>query len=266
MSGWSAGWARIHLDSVDSTNRYAVDRARTLDAPTWITATVQTAGYGRRRRVWHSAPGNLHASYVRPHPAILPPAPLYSYVAALAVHDCLVRLVAGYDQETTRDQAPHDRTPRNRIAIKWPNDILIERHKVAGILLEGVSTQAGPCLVIGIGINLVSSPNRLPDDSRLPAGDLLHMTGMTFTTDAVLSVLAETMMRREHEISALGFACTRNAWLQRALGPGQRVRAHTGHGTIAGRLETIDESGHAVLDCQGVRRTLVAADLELAQP
>jgi len=248
MSGWPAAIARIDLDSVDSTNQYAISRARDFDLPTWITATTQTEGYGRHRRDWLSAPGNLHASYIRPQRTGMPPAPLYSFVAALAVHDCLYRLAGNCC----------------RLELKWPNDVLADGGKVAGILLEGVAAPTQASLVIGIGINLVHAPDIPTPDSRFRPVDLASMTGMTYATDAVLTILAETMMQREEQINMDGFATIRDDWLKRAAGLGQEVMARCEQGTLTGTLQTIDASGFAVLDCFGVQKKLVAADLVFA--
>ncbi len=247
MPAWPASVLRIDLESVDSTNAYAISRARDIELPTWITATRQTAGYGRHRRDWLSRPGNLHASYIRPHGAGLPPAPLYSFVAALAVHDCLSRLVGN----------------RCRLALKWPNDVLADGGKVAGILLEGVAAGPHVALVIGIGINLAWTP-ALPRQTGQPRPvDLASLTGMTHATDSVLSRLVACMTRREEQIGRHGFAAIRHDWLQRATGLGREVTARCHDGMVTGMLVTIDAAGCAVLDCSGTRRTLVAAELDM---
>src|SRR5262245_22587811 len=90
--------------------------------PLGVTAGGQRAGRGRRGRAWISPPGNLYASLLLTGPAAADCWPQLSFVAALAIHDAVVE-VAG-------DLKP-------RLAIKWPNDLLLAGAKFAGILIEG---------------------------------------------------------------------------------------------------------------------------------
>ena len=90
--------------------------------PLWVVADRQTAGRGRRGRTWISEPGNLYASLLLTEAAPPEHWPELSFVAALAVHDAVV--------EVAPDLKP-------RLAIKWPNDLLLAGAKFAGILIEG---------------------------------------------------------------------------------------------------------------------------------
>ena len=140
-----AGFRLYRFGSVASTN----DAARRLaeqDAPdrTVVLAEAQTAGRGRYSRQWASPRGNLYVSYIL-RPALLPRhAAQIGYVAAVAVHETVAAL-------TGKPSA---------IACKWPNDVLVDGEKIAGILPES-SIGAGGALdwiVLGIGINIVSAP------------------------------------------------------------------------------------------------------------
>src|SRR3954470_18965169 len=104
----------------------------------WLRADRQTGGKGRQGRAWHSPPGNLHAStMVRLQPGD-PPPPTLALVAAVALH------------ETVRSHAPAAR-------IKWPNDLLVDGAKLAGILLERQSDT----VILGFGVNLTHRPEGL---------------------------------------------------------------------------------------------------------
>ena len=139
----------LSLDEVDSTNdegkRFVAEGER---GPLWIVAGRQTHGRGRLGRQWVSTPGNLHASLVLSggsHPSL---APQLGFVAGVALIDA-VRRVTGLGE---------------RLALKWPNDLLLDGGKLAGVLLEGVPIATGDprapheCIVvIGIGVNCVSA-------------------------------------------------------------------------------------------------------------
>ena len=141
---WPMGVGRVLLPSVDSTNAEAFRRAPDLSGPCWILAAEQTAGRGRRARAWSSPQGNFYATLVmQPHEAPQTVA-LRSFAAALALRDAL----AG----ATGTGAG--------LALKWPNDVLMNGGKVAGILLESHGSGQGvAALAIGIGVNLIAHPD-----------------------------------------------------------------------------------------------------------
>lgn len=119
----AAGARLITHDAIGSTNEEALRLARAGErAPLWITAQRQTAGRGRRGRAWVSEPGNLYASLLLADPSTPDRFPELSFVAALALHDAVTARIPGL---------------AGRVALKWPNDLLIDRNKFAGILVEG---------------------------------------------------------------------------------------------------------------------------------
>ena len=140
---WPEGYGRRVLGSVDSTNAEAARRAPELSGPEWILALEQTAARGRRGRAWANPPGNFAATLVMRPTESPDRVALRSFVAALALHDALVAA-------TGRAQG---------LALKWPNDVLLNGGKLAGILLE--SAGRGSALshfAIGVGVNLADAP------------------------------------------------------------------------------------------------------------
>lgn len=139
------GTPRLHLRSVDSTNVRAQALAQ-AGAPsgTLVTAEAQTAGHGRQGRAWVTPPGRALACslVLREPPRLLP------MLAALAVADVAERC---------------DRSGRTA-QIKWPNDVLLEGRKVAGILAEGRPQEGW--VVLGIGLNVAVAQNDLPAELR----------------------------------------------------------------------------------------------------
>lgn len=250
-TAWPEGVARHVLDEVDSTNSEAARLAPHLTQPTWIMARRQTAARGRRGRVWVSPEGNLAATLVM-RPAGEPAqVALRSFVAALALADAMA-LVTG---------------PGAVISLKWPNDVLLNGGKVAGILLEstgaGTGTGAGVShLAIGIGVNLIAAP---PQEAVEPGAavpvSVLGETGVRIVPEDFLTYLAAAFARWEGQLVTWGFAPVRNAWLGRAARLGQPVTARTMTETITGTFDTLGEDGSLILKTAAGRRAIPAADV-----
>lgn len=244
---WPDGYGRRVLAEVDSTNAEAARIAARLSGPEWILALRQTAARGRRGRPWTNPEGNFAATLVmRPQepPEIVA---LRSFVAALALYDACVAATgrpAGF-------------------ALKWPNDVLLNGGKLAGILLESVGQGGGVGhLCIGIGVNLV----RAPDASEVEAGalrpvSLLSETGVDIAPAPFLDLLAAAYARHEAQFVTYGFAPIRAAWLGRAAKLGEAITARTARDEITGTFETVDEAGNLVLVTPESRRAIPAAEV-----
>jgi BirA family biotin operon repressor/biotin-[acetyl-CoA-carboxylase] ligase len=230
---WPQGVGRLILDTVDSTNAHAARLAETIPAPFWVMARSQTVGRGRRGRPWVSPPGNLYATCLMRPTEAADVVALRSFAAALALHDACAVL-------TGRPEA---------LALKWPNDVLLNGGKLAGILLEaqGAGGAVGH-LAIGIGANLASAP---PAGSVEPGAlrpvSLLGETGISIAPEAFLDLLAPALARWEATFVTQGFAPLRAAWLARAARLGQAMRARTGQAEHTGIFETVDAQGALVL-------------------
>ncbi|WP_126975746.1 biotin--[acetyl-CoA-carboxylase] ligase [Frigidibacter oleivorans] len=244
---WPEGVARHVLREVDSTNAEAARLAPHLTRPTWILALRQTAGRGRRGREWRDPPGNFAATLVMRPEGGAGQAALRSFVAALAVHEALT-LAAG---------------PAARLSIKWPNDVLLNGGKVAGVLLEGLGQGAGlQHLAVGIGVNLAQAPPASDlGQTNVPPVSLRGETGIAVAPEEFLSLLGPAFARWEASLVTWGFAPLRTAWLARAARLGQTVTARTMRDSVTGVFETIDETGALVLATPGGRVTIPAADV-----
>jgi len=227
------GAGRLALPEIDSSNAEGFRRAAGLEGPTWILAGLQTAGRGRRARPWVSPQGNFHGTLVlKP---VEPPetVALRSFAAALALRDALVTVTG---------------LPAS-FSLKWPNDVLCNGGKLAGILLEssGLSGPV-PVLCIGIGVNLIAAPDpSLVEPGAVPPVSLLQETGLRLTPDAFLEALAPAYARWEATFTAEGFAPLRTEWLAHAARLGEPIRARSGQHTREGVFETIDASGNLIL-------------------
>ena len=244
MERWPDGVGRELRETLDSTNAEALRRAAAGEAgPLWILARRQTAARGRRGRAWSHGEGNFAATFLlRPSGQMA----LRSFVAALGLHDAMVSL-------TGRAEL---------FALKWPNDVLLSGGKLAGILLE---SGAHGMLAVGVGVNLAEAP----DPASLEAGaarpvSLYEATGLRVSPEDMLDALAPAVQRWEERLSDEGFAPLRSAWLARATRVGEEIVARLPGRTVAGRFETVDETGAIVLATAEGRVALPAADIQFA--
>lgn len=233
------------LPEIDSTNAEAARLAEAGAGPTWILAGFQTLGRGRRGRAWVSPRGNFHATLMD-RPAG-PPAQvaLLSFAAGLALREALAALAPGV------------------YTLKWPNDVLLNGGKVAGILLE--SAGAGgrvSYLAAGMGVNLIAAPDPadLEPGARRPVS-VLAETGMRVEPAALLDRLAPAYACLSARLAADGFRPLRDAWLAHAAGLGAPLTARTGTETATGTFETIDATGALVLLTPDGRRSIPAGDV-----
>ncbi|MGI3184304.1 biotin--[acetyl-CoA-carboxylase] ligase [Nioella aestuarii] len=247
MSGWPEGVGRRVLHSVDSTMAEGARIAPSLAGPEWVLALEQTAGHGRRGRAWSSPKGNFFASLVLQPKEAPDKVALRSFVAALALRDAFVAA-------TGRVEA---------FKLKWPNDVLLNGGKVAGILLESVGAGQGVThLIIGIGVNLVAAPGAdQVEPGAVPPVSLLSETGVRVSPEEFLDLLAASYDRYETQFTTYGFAPIRTAWLQGAARLGETITARTTAESITGRFETIDEAGNLILTTPKGQRAIPAADI-----
>ncbi|WP_095595913.1 biotin--[acetyl-CoA-carboxylase] ligase [Actibacterium pelagium] len=237
----------MHLGRVDSTQAEAARRVAELPGPTWITADEQTAGRGRRGRVWLSPTDNFTATLLLQPKEAPEEVALRSFVASLALFDAFV-------EATGRPQS---------FALKWPNDVLLNGGKVAGILLEGVGhgNQVGH-LAIGIGVNLIGAPEvRDLEEGAVAPVSLASETGVTVVPGEFLQLLAPAYARYEAQFTTYGFAPIREAWLARAAKLGEVITARTATQEWVGTFETIDTSGNLVLRTAEGQKAIAAADV-----
>ena len=244
VAAWPVGVDRVVLAETDSTSLEAARRAPAR--PTWIMAERQTAARGRRGRSWAMPPGNFAASLVwRPSGDAASHA-LRSFAASLALHDALTGMgVAG-------------------LSLKWPNDVLLDDGKLAGILLE---SPAPGLLILGIGINLIAAP----DAAALEPGavapiSLLSATGLRVTPQAMLDALAPAFATREAQLSTHGFAPIRTDWLRHAARMGETITARTMTDTHTGTFDDVDATGQLVLGTATGPRHIPAADIFFGGP
>jgi len=236
----AAGVRLVAHDVLGSTNAEALKLARSGErGPLWVVARRQTAGRGRRGRTWISEPGNLYATLLLSAPGPAEHWPELSFVAALAIYDAVVEVAAAL--------AP-------RLAIKWPNDLLLAGKKFAGILIEAENAGGEGAVAVGIGVNCASHPAATDH----PATDLAA-AGAPCSPETLFAALAVNMLGRLAQWNGgTGFAAIRADWLAHAAGLGEDVRVRLPERELVGRFEALDRRGALVLRLPDGGATTVA--------
>jgi BirA family biotin operon repressor/biotin-[acetyl-CoA-carboxylase] ligase len=212
-------------DAIGSTNTEAMTLARNGECgPLWITAVRQTAGRGRRGNSWVSEAGNLYASLLIANALPQQRAGELSFVAALAIHDAVA------------DVVPHLTA---RLTVKWPNDLLIDGAKFAGILIE----TEGAAVVIGVGVNCAHHPA----STSYPATNLGAADAQVSPEELFLRLSKAMSVRLDQWARGAGFASIRADWLSRATGLGTDIRVRLPQRELAGHFQALDEAGRLVL-------------------
>lgn len=233
------------LDTCESTNSVALERAG-YGAPSGLVVgtEVQTAGRGRRGRSWYSAPGaSLTFSLLWRFPPTLSPGGL-----SLAVGVALARVL--------EDQGAAG------IRLKWPNDVLGDGRKLAGILIEMVPNAPG-AVVIGIGLN-VQLPRELAAQIAVEAIGLADLLPFAPSRNLLLGSLLQGLAAVLARFETDGFSALREDWLARHAYTGAEVNlSHDGVIVAQGRCVGVDQDGALLLHTdRGVQR-IVSGEVSL---
>lgn len=206
----------------------------------WLVADRQMAGRGRQGRAWFDGAGNFMGSTVVRRGARDPAAPSLALMAGLALHTAVAPLIA----------AP------SRLTLKWPNDLLLGRAKLAGILLEG----EGDAVVVGIGVNLAAAPTI---EGRETVA--LASLGPAPDRDLFAHSLATAFDLELGRWRTAGVAPMLRRWQAAAHPPGTQLSVHEPHGqTLSGHFTGLDETGSLLLRLEdGATRTIHAGDVML---
>ena len=238
----------VYSKEIDSTNREARDLADE-GAPegTLVLSEAQIKGKGRKGRTWFSPPkGGIYISLIL-RPTISPvEAPKFTLLAAVAIAEALLSM-----------------TPLN-IHIKWPNDILVDGKKIAGILTE-MSTEmdAVNYIVVGLGLN-VNTP-RFPDEIQGIATSILIETGKVFPRVRLIQEYLERYETYYEMYKKTGFDPIINRWKDLSNIVGKKVEVRVIGNQFIGEALDIDGDGALILkDDQGVIHRIISGDITLS--
>lgn len=232
----------LHLETVDSTNEEAKRLgAQGVMQPHWILADVQSAGRGRRGRVWQSPKGNLMTTVYLPGRIEIVKAGQLSFVAGLALADMVSTLIGS----------------AGAVSIKWPNDVLVGGAKISGILLESAAA-AGAHLdwvCIGMGVNLA----HFPDDTPYLATSIDAYTKHRPDNLAALAVLAAAFEQYYQQWQKFGFLVILTKWRQQAHNLGREIIVRLENTELTGVFEDIDETGALILCANDGQHHIISA-------
>ena len=236
------GYRLCHLAEVDSTNAEAIRLSVAGEqGPLWIWSDRQLQGRGRQGRSWISEAGNLYATLLLTLEMPAAAAGSLSVAVSLAVLGVLRRFIGS----------------QAKLELKWPNDVLIDGRKAAGILVESTIRGQGMAFAIGCGLNLRSAPS----GTRYGAAALVAH-GVQVEPGEALEALAEEvdqLLRRWN--AGAGFRELRTEWLQCARGLGGVVNVAVGGRTIEGYFEGLSDKGGLLLRNQTGLQELHAGEV-----
>ena len=252
----AAGYRLRGYDSVGSTNSEAVAAAAAGDpGGIWFAARQQTAGRGRRGRPWESPYGNLAATLLIVPDADPTLAATLGFVAGVSLNRALSTILPKGVVKIGVDGAD-EAGGRSRIALKWPNDVLADGAKLAGILLEATKLPDGRhAIAIGFGVNAVAAPQGLP----YPATSLTEL-GVARTAEAVFEALSDAWVDSFGLWDdGRGIGDVLKHWRAAAAGIGASVAVNQNGEVLRGIFETIDDAGRLIVRADDNRRIAITA-------
>lgn len=217
------------IDSTMDEARRLIESGQSLDGEL-IWADEQSKGRGRQSRTWITCPGNFMGTIVLNPKVPASKAAEISFVTALAVGETVKLFIPNTYQ----------------IHYKWPNDVLVEGKKIAGILLEAVNlpTQASPWISIGIGINVQSHPENVFFKSTCINKFAKKDLNLLDIQSRLCALFEKYLNIWRQE----GFSPIRKFWLKSAANLGKRINVISGENTITGKFIEIDSQGRLILE------------------
>ena len=206
----------------------------------FIQAYTQGAGRGKRERVWVSEKGNFFATLLMPFPFSMDKRGDMSFLIAVAMGEALKEL-----------------DPTLAVQYKWPNDIMLEKKKTGGILLEYLESESNRSfLSIGIGLNFTSHPPHIPSTCLKE-----HMN--IFPSLEIFRDLLIQKIFHYYEIWVKdGFQRIRDLWLAHAVNRQEVIQISIGKEVIQGIFDTINDRGGLILICpNGMKRTFYTGEV-----
>lgn len=245
-AGFSKAWPVVRFDEIDSTNEEARRRANSGDmGPAWLLARSQSAGRGRLGRQWDSPKGNLFATGLLSYPGSPAQAALASFAAGLAVIDAAKMVGA----ETAA------------LRLKWPNDVLVDGAKLAGILIETGSSNGALWMAAGFGVNVARAP-AIPGRATACLANLPEGKGVT--AERLRAALDIAFRARLTRLVAEGFQPIRADWLAKAAYLGERVSVPQGADRVEGIMKDLHDDGALVIElADGVLTHVRAGEISI---
>jgi len=211
-----------------------------------IVADYQSFGRGRFERTWFSPPGRnlLFSILLRPTAKERGIAGLV-LAAGIAVHDVVRRSV------------------ERPVRLKWPNDVLVGRKKIAGILCQSFLAEQ-PAVVVGVGLNVNVAADEFPAELRDTAASLRQVTGRVFDRGRLLAELLLSL-EAQYKIWLIDRPALFRAWEERAEIHGAPVRVVEAKETYEATAQGLDDEGRLVVMLNGRSRAVACGDVHLLE-
>lgn len=228
---WLTHYNFIHLESVDSTNTEALRMARLkADQDHIITADRQEEGRGSKGRFWRSPLGNINLTILLCDVSDLRSYLIFPFIIAIVLEE----VISEYDDGN------------NKVTLKWPNDILINNRKVAGILVESINVYGKNYVAIGVGINARINPNI--GNRQIATTSLLAEGIVVSKIQEMINAIINSFDHYYDQWQIYGdFTFIRERWMQKAHRLGKLVEVKTQNKTTQGVFQGIDDQGRLVI-------------------
>jgi len=233
-------WRFEHFEEINSTNTYVSVKAKEGASEGLVArADYQSAGRGRLDRTWEAPPRSaLMCSILLSPPTSPDEMQLVVAAVALSARSALGALCSVYPQ------------------LKWPNDLIVDDKKIAGLLAEVVHSENGITIVAGIGINLTDSPE------GLPATNALKVSGVTITPEALLEKLLEELnIRRGLLDTEAGRQMLRAEYESVLETIGRSVIVEQSDAMFPALATGIDATGRLILNAAGEEKIISVGDV-----
>lgn len=241
-------FAPLHYQEIDSTNKEALRliQAGEISQKSVIYADRQTAGQGSRGRTWQSQKeGNFLATYILPLSAQEHP----HYLTLYPISNACFQLMK-------------DLLPEESVQIKWPNDLLVNEQKIAGMLHELTAHNGQDYFIAGIGINIAWCPSQA--DTHFPPTYLAELTSPRPSIETLVEKLG-TYIEKELEIWTADPSETYiNSILPNFYKLNEQISVHLAHdrtNKISGTFKAIDPSGALILETEDRIEKISAGDI-----
>ncbi|MCF6093351.1 biotin--[acetyl-CoA-carboxylase] ligase [Microaerobacter geothermalis] len=239
-----------YFHQVDSTQFKAQHLAKEgAPSGTVVIADEQLGGKGRLGRAWQSPPGSgIWMSLILRPPISLFQAPQFTLLTSVAVIKGIRKIYPILDP-----------------VIKWPNDILVNRKKVCGILTE-LNAEADKInyLIIGIGINVNQKESDFISEIKDKATSLYITSGQRISRSKLVQAILENFEQLYHLYLEIGFSPIKTLWETNAISIGEYIEARTINGSLFGKALGIDDEGYLLLqDREEKIHRIYSADIEI---
>ncbi len=236
--------SHFSFDEIGSTNDEAFNLSQDREVDCFfVIAKKQSNGRGRRGRQWVSEKGNLYCSAFLKKPASAEKCSQLSFVTVVALGWALCEL---------------EPSSITHFHYKWPNDLLWNGAKLAGLLLEARPHEKGLNVVVGLGVNCKSFPEKTPYTATSLVQEEVNIDAeRLFQTFKRAFIEALKIWNKGHN-----FNFFRDEWLKKAAGLGKEIIVRLDNEEIIGIFKTIDKEGRLILKLfDGTIRKISAGDV-----